>query len=890
MSKKVNNKSKQNDTDKSRLAFAIEKINRSDFFNYTKIFIVIFFIYSIFRKPILGLYNTTIIAPIFSKVENNTPTIISFICLILILFFFLAKDLKKPKLPSLKNSFILLFILLIYIYERIIYDEFQYLKILETDFVYLDVLCFIILIFLLVIWIAFVCSLTIKKKDRKHNGFIQDLPKEIKNDDKLGYFEYSRRVAEKLLNTETEKAFAIGINAKWGFGKTTFFNYLNTHIGDSDKIIKINFNPWVAGNKDDIIKEFFALFQNKVSLNSSLFNRLNKYSKRLLGEKYLIGEYLNIFKIFNQSESSFKLYDDLNKEIEKVDKKIIVFIDDVDRLKRDEVFEVLKLVRNTANFRNTFFILAYDREYVVSSIKKENKINVNGYLEKIIQFEINLPYFEKSLLIEQFKFNLKTKLNEITLKEEIEKINVNDFVLQRLINNMRDVVLLSNSVALNINKLLGEIDFHDFIKLELLRLKFPLVYRNLNINYKNYLKLEKNEYYPLTVSEFKEKEKNDFFGLIFKFEDERSNNNESAKIENKKFHILHVSKLKKEDESIAEKILDDIFTDNAFSLYGNKWRRNKNKKLSISNPLMTNRYFRFSLLESELSNKYYESITNDVYDKNKLDKFVNELENQNKLEGLLYNLTKEKAVYEGNINKLKIITYLTFKLGEKGFILNKSYFDKDLFQRLIISDNVQKAGDATQFIKFLNSLFDLDKTAPVFKAKVFHELLISRHEDYIFSLKEIKEKNTNLFCTYIDQLIKFDDESFNNVVSMYHYNNTLPGSRREIDENVKEKMKAYLESIAIEKFIEFALTIDIHRNIRLSDLISELYGDKSKLKTKVDNIINTDFDDITKNKLKDLSEILKSIINGDLKFEKIKNESFYKSLLSVRMKELRLNS
>lgn len=890
MSKKVNNKSKQNDTDKSRLAFAIEKINRSDFFNYTQVFIVIFFIYSIFRKPILGLYNTTIIAPIFSKVENNTPTIIGFICLILILFFFLAKDLKKPKLPSLKNSFILLFILLIYMYERIIYDEFQYLKILETDFVYLDVLCFIILIFLLVIWIAFVCSLTIKKKDRKHNGFIQDLPKEIKNDDKLGYFEYSRRVAEKLLNTETEKAFAIGINAKWGFGKTTFFNYLNTHIGDSDKIIKINFNPWVAGNKDDIIKEFFALFQNKVSLNSSLFNRLNKYSKRLLGEKYLIGEYLNIFKIFNQSESSFKLYDDLNKEIEKVDKKIIVFIDDVDRLKRDEVFEVLKLVRNTANFRNTFFILAYDREYVVSSIKKENKINVNGYLEKIIQFEINLPYFEKSLLIEQFKFNLKTKLNEITLKEEIEKINVNDFVLQRLINNMRDVVLLSNSVALNINKLLGEIDFHDFIKLELLRLKFPLVYRNLNINYKNYLKLEKNEYYPLTVSEFQEKEKNDFFGLIFKFEDEPSNNNESAETENKKFYIIHVSKLKKEDESIAKKTLDDIFTNNAFSLDGNKWRVNKNKKLSISNPLMTNRYFRFSLLTSELSNEDFESVTNVAYDKNKLDKFLDKLENQDKLEGLLYYLTKEKAVFEKKFDKLKIITYLTFKLGEKGFVLNKSYFDEDFFQRLIISDNVKKAGDTSKFKIFLNSLFSLDKTTQVFKAKIFHELLISRHEDYIFSLKEIKEKNTNLFCTYIDQLIKFDDESFNNVVSMYHYNNTLPGSRREIDENVKEKMKAYLESIAIEKFIEFALTIDIHRNIRLSDLISELYGDKSKLKTKVDNIINTDFDDITKNKLKDLSEILKSIINGDLKFEKIKNESFYKSLLSARMKELRLNS
>ncbi|MBK9318882.1 MAG: hypothetical protein IPM91_08740 [Bacteroidetes bacterium] len=38
-------------------------------------------------------------------------------------------------------------------------------------------------------------------------------------------------------------------------------------------------------------------------------------------------------------------------------RKIIVFIDDLDRLTGDELVDVLKLIRNTANFRTLFLLL-----------------------------------------------------------------------------------------------------------------------------------------------------------------------------------------------------------------------------------------------------------------------------------------------------------------------------------------------------------------------------------------------------------------------------------------------------------------------------------------------------------------------------------------------------
>ena len=46
-----------------------------------------------------------------------------------------------------------------------------------------------------------------------------------------------------------------------------------------------------------------------------------------------------------------------------------------------EILEVLKLIRNNANFPHLKFIVAYDKEYVTNQIREITK--KDGYLNKI---------------------------------------------------------------------------------------------------------------------------------------------------------------------------------------------------------------------------------------------------------------------------------------------------------------------------------------------------------------------------------------------------------------------------------------------------------------------------------------------------------------------------
>ena len=69
----------------------------------------------------------------------------------------------------------------------------------------------------------------------------------------------------------------------------------------------------------------------------------------------------------------------MKQSLQKIDRPIVVFIDDLDRLGGNEIMEVLKLIRNVANFPGLKFVAAYDRAYMVEVIKKQNVESANCY-------------------------------------------------------------------------------------------------------------------------------------------------------------------------------------------------------------------------------------------------------------------------------------------------------------------------------------------------------------------------------------------------------------------------------------------------------------------------------------------------------------------------------
>src|SRR5690606_11617606 len=146
-----------------------------------------------------------------------------------------------------------------------------------------------------------------------------------------------------------------------------------------------------------------------------------------------------------------KFYDSINDCIVKINKQIIVFIDDLDRLDCKEVIEVLRIVRNTANFTNMVYVVAYDRSYVNQAIKKINKFSFETYLEKIFQVEFSLPTFDISVL----KVSIWRRLSDeggfpddgkSWLMQAINvKDNLGNDLTDQFIRTPRDTIRLANA-------------------------------------------------------------------------------------------------------------------------------------------------------------------------------------------------------------------------------------------------------------------------------------------------------------------------------------------------------------------------------------------------------------------------------------------------------------
>lgn len=205
---------------------------------------------------------------------------------------------------------------------------------------------------------------------------------------------YAETIVDRLAFTELrEESFAIGITSEWGAGKTTFLNLLKEEIqaGVSNDIV--DFNPWMCQSPEQVTRDFFATLRSKLSENHpELSNPIRQYAKHLGSVSLPV---LGIASInlnnFTSEKNLLEMKVRLSEQFSKIGNKVVVVIDDLDRLDSSEVFEVLRLIRNTADLSNMIYLVAYDKSYITEILRKQNISDPAAYLEKIFQLEIQLP-------------------------------------------------------------------------------------------------------------------------------------------------------------------------------------------------------------------------------------------------------------------------------------------------------------------------------------------------------------------------------------------------------------------------------------------------------------------------------------------------------------------
>ena len=223
-------------------------------------------------------------------------------------------------------------------------------------------------------------------------GFLTDHPLTEEEEELSGWTSQAQALTQKLLATDTTRAaFSLGIVASWGEGKSSFMGIMHRYLQQAQReVIVMHFNPWLYDKEAQLTKVFFEELRRTLAPYSSKLSRsIDSYAELLLavdsGWLKLAHELLR-----QPQRNTAEQFDQLSQDIQELGKQVVIFIDDVDRLTREELLELFNLVRNSSNLPCLYFVLAYDKSYVLKTLQSDGE-HMSRYPEKILQEEYPLP-------------------------------------------------------------------------------------------------------------------------------------------------------------------------------------------------------------------------------------------------------------------------------------------------------------------------------------------------------------------------------------------------------------------------------------------------------------------------------------------------------------------
>lgn len=341
--------------------------------------------------------------------------------------------------------------------------------------------------------------------------FNTDKPIERIEEDLLNRSTFSKELANAILAYTDTENFAISLCGEWGCGKTSILHMVVQEINkksqdmpEDEKPIIINFNPWNYSDKNQLISQFFKEIcqtlnkpSNSKKLNS-VGEAIEKYSSVIDYTKYIpvAGQYIALLKPLVKglgkgfTEKAKKL-DSIESQknnviniLRELNQKLIVIIDDIDRLNNEQIRMIFQLVNSVAGFPNMIYLLSFDRTVVVRALSEEQKCDGEEYLEKIIQVPFDVPEAKKNQ-VHKVLFRELDKIIIDTAEDLFDKDHWNIIFrdcISEFVHSIRDVNRIVNAYKLKYKLMHSETNWVDLLCITTLQIAAPEIYNWIRDN------------------------------------------------------------------------------------------------------------------------------------------------------------------------------------------------------------------------------------------------------------------------------------------------------------------------------------------------------------------------------------------------------------------------
>ncbi|WP_226644448.1 P-loop NTPase fold protein [Mesobacillus subterraneus] len=276
------------------------------------------------------------------------------------------------------------------------------------------------------------------------------LPVEDMQYDKLGFETKAREIATFINEFPSYLPYSIGLNGPWGSGKSSMLNFIEQSL-NQERCKVIRFNPWMVTDNESLIKNLFEEIYYEIDGGvTAAKQKFAEYAQKIIPSATKLLTYFGAISegmdpkgatvvsggagevtkgigevIFNKPLSKRKkeVYEAMDATYRDTEKKIVVMIDELDRLFPDEIITVFQMIKSSLDFPGLIFIVAMDNSMVNEALIKRGISNPTYYMEKIFQrnYYVNSK-FQIRTLTDNFLFNYLEDTNKIekNLKDCIE--------------------------------------------------------------------------------------------------------------------------------------------------------------------------------------------------------------------------------------------------------------------------------------------------------------------------------------------------------------------------------------------------------------------------------------------------------------------------------------
>lgn len=342
-------------------------------------------------------------------------------------------------------------------------------------------------------------------------SFHGDRPIQSEDEDRFGFAALADRIADSLTTQAADKGFVFGLEGKWGSGKSSLLALVLKRLRgmEATKVASVEFRPWLIGDRGQLLAALFedlakaiagleyasgdATGETKIAAKS-VAEQVKSFARHLgpVGKlagvaglfvpgASMVGDVLEKLAAAAAEQANGPTLvaqkERLSEALLKLDCRIVVAIDDVDRLEPREVAELLRLVRSVADFPNVSYLLCYDARALVRSIETGTGVARGAaYLEKIVQTEVAVPRPESFALRRWFSSELQS-FASCPPERAGHLQQVIDETGGRVLENPRAVVRVLDSLRVYWPSLKDRVDLADLVWLRMIAVGSPNFYR-----------------------------------------------------------------------------------------------------------------------------------------------------------------------------------------------------------------------------------------------------------------------------------------------------------------------------------------------------------------------------------------------------------------------------